>query len=94
MLISSQVCLSMSLCLCICEIRHVCALFVFDIASFSPPLQCPFPSRRSQHTDDSALLVVRALHKMILNNCVQILEISWCAFRNDLYTIKHDGHRY
>nr|KAF6475058.1 leucine rich repeats and calponin homology domain containing 3 [Rousettus aegyptiacus] len=61
-----------------------------------PPLdgECPFPSRRSQHTDDSALLVVRALHKMILNNCVQILEISWCAFRNDLYTIKHDGHRY
>uniref|UniRef100_A0A452S7T8 Leucine rich repeats and calponin homology domain containing 3 n=1 Tax=Ursus americanus TaxID=9643 RepID=A0A452S7T8_URSAM len=24
---------------------------------FSLPLQCPFPSRRSQHTDDSALLV-------------------------------------
>uniref|UniRef100_A0A452S7W6 Leucine rich repeats and calponin homology domain containing 3 n=1 Tax=Ursus americanus TaxID=9643 RepID=A0A452S7W6_URSAM len=26
-------------------------------------VKCPFPSRRSQHTDDSALLVVRALHE-------------------------------
>uniref|UniRef100_A0A8C0JRY8 Leucine rich repeats and calponin homology domain containing 3 n=1 Tax=Canis lupus dingo TaxID=286419 RepID=A0A8C0JRY8_CANLU len=36
---------------------------------FSPPLQCPFPSRRSQHTDDSALLVVRAF------NCLSVLHI-------------------
>lgn len=63
MLASSQLCLNMALCLCICEICHVFAV-CFDIASFFPPLQCPFPSRRSQHTDDSALLVVRALHKM------------------------------
>uniref|UniRef100_A0A8C0GDW5 Leucine rich repeats and calponin homology domain containing 3 n=1 Tax=Chelonoidis abingdonii TaxID=106734 RepID=A0A8C0GDW5_CHEAB len=27
-------------------------------------VKCPFPSRRSQHTDDSALLVVRTLHEM------------------------------
>uniref|UniRef100_A0A8C0JST7 Leucine rich repeats and calponin homology domain containing 3 n=1 Tax=Canis lupus dingo TaxID=286419 RepID=A0A8C0JST7_CANLU len=32
-------------------------------------VKCPFPSRRSQHTDDSALLVVRAF------NCLSVLHI-------------------
>uniref|UniRef100_A0A8C3L1R4 Leucine rich repeats and calponin homology domain containing 3 n=1 Tax=Chrysolophus pictus TaxID=9089 RepID=A0A8C3L1R4_CHRPC len=42
--------------------------FVKQKASLSPQKQspldseCPFPSRRSQHTDDSALLVVRSFH--------------------------------
>ncbi|NXE51753.1 LRCH3 protein, partial [Casuarius casuarius] len=44
--------------------------FVKQKASLSPQKQspldseCPFPSRRSQHTDDSALLVVRILHSL------------------------------
>ncbi|NWT17838.1 LRCH3 protein, partial [Vireo altiloquus] len=44
--------------------------FVKQKASLSPQKQspmdneCPFPSRRSQHTDDSALLVVRSCTKL------------------------------
>uniref|UniRef100_A0A452G392 Leucine rich repeats and calponin homology domain containing 3 n=1 Tax=Capra hircus TaxID=9925 RepID=A0A452G392_CAPHI len=37
---------------------------VSSLGSLNGTPKCPFPSRRSQHTDDSALLVVRTLHKM------------------------------
>ncbi|KAL8188245.1 UNVERIFIED_CONTAM: hypothetical protein K2H54_064115 [Gekko kuhli] len=46
--------------------------FVKQKASQSPQKQnpldneCPFPSRKSHHTDDSALLVVRILHEAAL----------------------------
>uniref|UniRef100_A0A8C0JSR9 Leucine rich repeats and calponin homology domain containing 3 n=1 Tax=Canis lupus dingo TaxID=286419 RepID=A0A8C0JSR9_CANLU len=33
-------------------------------------VKCPFPSRRSQHTDDSALLVVRALSLFCTRFCI------------------------
>lgn len=50
-----------------CQFRKsvpVCLLccILFLMLPSLPHSQCPFPSRRSQHTDDSALLVVRILH--------------------------------
>uniref|UniRef100_A0A8B9FP19 Leucine rich repeats and calponin homology domain containing 3 n=1 Tax=Amazona collaria TaxID=241587 RepID=A0A8B9FP19_9PSIT len=48
--------------------------FVKQKASLSPQKQspldseCPFPSRRSQHTDDSALLVVRSCTQTMLSD--------------------------
>uniref|UniRef100_A0A8C6Z9Q5 Leucine rich repeats and calponin homology domain containing 3 n=1 Tax=Nothoprocta perdicaria TaxID=30464 RepID=A0A8C6Z9Q5_NOTPE len=61
--------------------------FVKQKASLSPQKQspqkqspldseCPFPSRRSQHTDDSALLVVRILHAMTF---LSVTSSSTCA---------------
>lgn len=63
---------------------------------FSLPLQCPFPSRRSQHTDDSALLVVRALHEnSYILLCLEIGEqLSYFSFRKYLNILKHDEHHY
>uniref|UniRef100_A0A8D0HA18 Leucine rich repeats and calponin homology domain containing 3 n=1 Tax=Sphenodon punctatus TaxID=8508 RepID=A0A8D0HA18_SPHPU len=43
-------------------------------------LHCPFPYRRSQHTDDSALLVVRARHVMCHFTALPFAVCNQCSF--------------
>lgn len=67
--------------LCVLVGCVTCVNHLFLTLLIFSPSQCPFPSRRSQHTDDSALLVVRE-RKWSLH----VLRVT-C----DVNTIKHDG---